>query len=69
MRRHLGSRINKFQRLQLAQAIDYAPSKALLLEMAQQWVEMAEFARRREAKAEDAALPIAIPQLEMMASQ
>jgi len=26
-------------------AIDYAPSKALLLEMAQQWVKMAEFAR------------------------
>ena len=40
----------------LCDHVDYARSKALLLEMAQQWVKMAEFARRREAKAEDAAL-------------
>jgi hypothetical protein len=34
--------------LRLAQSIDYAPNKALLLEMAQQWVKTAEFARQRE---------------------
>jgi len=42
--------------LRLAQAIDYEPNKALLLEMAQQWIKMAELARKREAKAEEAPL-------------
>ena len=40
--------------LQLAQAVDYEPNKALLLQMAQQWIKMAEFAREREARTEEA---------------
>jgi hypothetical protein len=42
---------NAIKCLQLAQSIDYEPNKALLLEMAQQWVKMAELAREREAQA------------------
>jgi hypothetical protein len=34
--------------LRLAQAVDYEPNKALLLEMAQQWANMAKFARERD---------------------
>jgi hypothetical protein len=40
--------------LQLAQAVDYEPNRALLLQMAQQWLKMAEVAREREARAEQA---------------
>ena len=34
--------------LRLAQTIDYAPSKAMLLDMAQEWVKLAQQARERE---------------------
>jgi len=37
--------------LRLAQTITVTPSKAMLLEMAQAWVKLAEYARDKEAEA------------------
>ena len=37
--------------LRLAQTIAFTPSKAVLLEMAQAWVKLAEYARDKEAEA------------------
>jgi hypothetical protein len=39
--------------LRLAQAVDHEPTKAVLLEMAQQWVKLGLHARDREARAEE----------------
>jgi hypothetical protein len=44
--------------LRLAQAIEYPDSKALLLEMAQAWVKLAEQAREREQQQTDLSDPL-----------
>jgi hypothetical protein len=39
--------------LRLAQAVDHEPTKAVLLEMAQQWIKLVLHARERETRAEE----------------
>jgi hypothetical protein len=48
--------------LRLAQALDHEPSKALLLDMAQQWVKLADQARQRERPREEAGRSGSMPQ-------
>jgi hypothetical protein len=43
----------------LAQAVDHEPTKALLLEMAQQWIKLAEAALDREETGEQ--VPLSMP--------
>jgi putative IMPACT (imprinted ancient) family translation regulator len=45
--------------LRRAQAIDHEPTKALLLEMAQQWIKLAEAALDREGTGEE--VPLSMP--------